>query len=62
MKRKTLILNSGRKIRISKRVLDIIDGRLNQTTQEGMIIVREKDDYSSPIIFAVKYGDISLIY
>jgi hypothetical protein len=62
MKRKTLVLKSGAKIRISGRVLDKILDAMNRFTQEGMIIVRKTDDYSSPVIFTVKYGDISAIH
>ena len=61
-KRKVVLLNNGKKIRVSKRIFDVIEGKVNQFTQEGMIIIREKDDYKSPIIFIVRYGDISAIY
>lgn len=61
MKTKTLILKSGKKIRISKKVFDAIMERVNTMIPEGMIIVR-KNGYDSPTIFVVKYGDITALY
>jgi len=61
-RKKTLVLNSGVKIRITQKVFEVIMERMHEVIPEGKIIIRKEDDWKSPVIFVVKCGDISAIY